>query len=1023
MLLMRCLLLLIAVLSCETTFSQHQVEFARLGVNEGLSQNSVYAIHQDEQGFLWIGTGDGLNRYDGKSFVTYREKFGDTSSRYFPGRIVLGDIFQDGKNRLWLKTNEGLVVFDKKQNRFFKPANFNASIKEWEGSATLIGIDSKQQIWLRNHQEIFRLNPFRWQVEIIKPDIGTSIIKDVVLAQDRLYCLLPDGIYHSPTTSVGFTKWKGVPDAAKMTVLRGNKLALVSGGKIWTRHLQTGKEEQMAIPGSREQSAQLFDLVCEFPKNVFYLRIPGKGLLRYNHTTRQTDFFEHEAINTTSLSNNFITASFVDRTNNLWIGTEGGGLSRLDLKPQKFKSFPAYNLNSRQAANLMVKSIFKQGKKILIGTFSQGLYVVDSTGGNYRQVHYPEIDKIVAPTSINIIYRDGAGRTWMNVGHAVGFLDTGTFQFRSVAFLQSNAKQPPSNFSVYSLLEYAPGKFLAGSNYGLHRLELFAGKIRTFNVPGDSVLAGHIQSLQKAPDGSIYVGKIRDGYCRIKVSESGTQILEEGLHQTGIRAFYFQPHRSLVWMGSENGLIAYHTQKKTYSFYDESNGLSNHYLYSILPETDTTIWVSTNKGLNKAVIHFSPDQTIQKISFHAYTQVDGLQSNEFNTGGFFKSHEGEFFFGGVNGINWFKPDQIVANHFKPNVVLTNLMVNEKEVSGDYAINYLNRIELRYDQNTISFRFASLEFTNAGANEYTYQLQGFDKDWIYSQTGNEARYANLPPGNYVFQVRGSNSDGVWSDQLMTFSIQIHPPFWMTTTFRVVAAVVILAVIGFAIRFYISMLVRNRLKDLEKQQAVNEERLRISKDMHDELGTGLTKIALLSEVSRRAHLQAKAEMPLQEIANTSRQLTQKMGEIIWTLNPGNDTLDNLAAYLKEQLYGLSEAADLPLDFDFPQKIPAITMTNLERQQILLVTKEAFNNVVKHAQATKVCFSLQLKKDDIVFTLRDNGKGFEVADAKPSTNGKRNGLSNMRWRIEQVGGTLHISSVKEKGTTICFSLPHRK
>jgi signal transduction histidine kinase len=316
-------------------------------------------------------------------------------------------------------------------------------------------------------------------------------------------------------------------------------------------------------------------------------------------------------------------------------------------------------------------------------------------------------------------------------------------------------------------------------------------------------------------------------------------------------------------------------------------------------------------------------------------------------------------------------------------------------------------------------FASLEFTNSSANVYAYMLQGIDKNWIYSGQNNEARYANLPPGSYLFKVKGANSDGVWNNNPQEIQITIIPPWWQTTWFRIVAVLLMLSLLVFIIHSYITARIRGKLQELEKQKAVNEERLRISRDMHDELGTGLTKIALLSEVTTRSLKQKDGQNSLQEITATSRQLTQKMGEIIWTLNPVNDTLDNLAAYIKEQLYDLSEAAELEFKSSFPENIPPIKISNRQRQQILLVTKEGFNNILKHARATKVVFGLVIK-DSITFTLEDNGRGIEKAPIIDSSNGKRNGLSNMAWRMNQVNGTFSITRTDRAGTTLRYSIP---
>ncbi|HEY0040211.1 MAG TPA: triple tyrosine motif-containing protein, partial [Flavisolibacter sp.] len=495
------------------------------------------------------------------------------------------------------------------------------------------------------------------------------------------------------------------------------------------------------------------------------------------------------------------------------------------------------------------------------------------------------------------------------------------------------------------------------------------------------------------------------------------KVIDKGFLSTGIRHFYFDKQKPLVWMASESGLIVFNTQTKKSQLYDAGNGLSNSYVYSILPENDTTLWVSTNKGINKVLVHHTANGLAGNLAFTPYTQVDGLQSNEFNTGAFYKSKEGELFFGGVNGINWFTGAHVITNHHKPSVVLTDLRINEKGYAAETAISYLNAITLPYDQNTIHLRFASLEFTNANANLYAYQLEGVDKEWIHNASLNEARYANLPPGNYRFKAVGTNSDGVWNETPLEFSIVITPPYWQTLWFKLLVLLTVIFVSGFVLRFYIRTRIRNKLRELEKQQAVNEERLRISRDMHDELGMGLTKIALLSEVTKQHFTKQTNDVaPLQEITATSRHLTEKMGEIIWTLNPKNDTLDNLGAYLKEHLSELSEMASLDLITVYPDQIPNVKVTNRQRQQILLVTKEGFHNIIRHANAKHVVFSMEVG-EDVFFTLEDDGIGFEETPVFESPNGKGNGLHNMAWRMKQIGGSLKIHKRKGGGTVLQY------
>jgi ligand-binding sensor domain-containing protein len=294
----------------------------------------------------------------------------------------------------------------------------------------------------------------------------------------------------------------------------------------------------------------------------------------------------------------------------------------MDLKPQKFKSFPAYNVNAKQAANLMVKSIFTINNKTLIGTFSQGLYVLDSSGIRFRKKTYSNNDDNASEPGINFIQQDKSGRIWMNSGNTIGYIDTVSFKMKETGSLTTLNKQQLPNLWPYCLLEYKKDHFLVGSFNGLHRMKLVNGKILTYNIPPDSIMNGYIQSLQMAPDGSIYVGKIRNGFWRINVTDSGVVVLDKGLLTTGIRHFYFDEKKPLVWMASESGLIAYNSKNNNYKIYDENTGLSNSYIYGILAENDSTLWLSTNKGINRAVISYNNNNTLS-IKFNHFTQIDG----------------------------------------------------------------------------------------------------------------------------------------------------------------------------------------------------------------------------------------------------------------------------------------------------------------------------------------------------------------------------------------------------------------
>jgi signal transduction histidine kinase len=354
-------------------------------------------------------------------------------------------------------------------------------------------------------------------------------------------------------------------------------------------------------------------------------------------------------------------------------------------------------------------------------------------------------------------------------------------------------------------------------------------------------------------------------------------------------------------------------------------------------------------------------------------------------------------------------------------VLTAVAVNEKPFASETSAPRLGALELPHDKNTLAIRFAALEYTQPISAYYSYKLEGFEDGWTKPNRVPEARYAGLPPGRYTFLLRVANADGVWGPRPLTLPIAILPPWWATWWARIGALLLLAGGVALGIRQYVASRVRQRLREIEKEKAVNDERLRISRDMHDELGSGLTKIALLSEVTKQKMSRAQDDRDtgmLEQITATSRRLTEKMGEIIWTLNPAADTLDNLAAYLQEYLSDLGDGLAVGIAVRMPENVPSTRLSNRQRQQILLVTKEAVNNAIKHAHASQITVSLVLAEGAAAFKVVDDGAGF--ISAEPSElAGKRNGLGNMVVRMKSIDGWCRIHTTPGGGTVVDYGI----
>ena len=467
----------------------------------------------------------------------------------------------------------------------------------------------------------------------------------------------------------------------------------------------------------------------------------------------------------------------------------------------------------------------------------------------------------------------------------------------------------------------------------------------------------------------------------------------------------FEDKNGIVWIGSNGyGLIKLEPEQNKIIYYTTRDGLPENVILNIVEDNDGFLWLSTNQGISR----FDP----RTISFKNYDVTDGLQSNAFNLGACFKSSSGELFFGGPNGLNSFFPNNLV-NRQPPEIALVNFKMYGKIVNFDKPISQVERIDLSYRENFFTYEFVALHFEDSRKNQYAYKLENFDNDWVNSGYRREAIYTNVPPGNYVFRVKASNSDGVWNEQGIAMKLRISPPYWRTWWFYLISFSLLCIGIGPIIKFRIN-------QALKIEQARSSERDRIQKkltqDFHDELGNRVSKISLISNLLK-TKLQSPAPMINDFISNiiaNADSLSAEMREHIWEIDPEKDTLYHLANHLKNFSDKLFELTSI--GFQLQGLSPAIESIKLPlewRQHLIRIFKEGMNNVLKHAEGCKnVTLEFKLENGQLEIILTNDGKGFEL---KTITLG--NGLKNMQERARQIDGALAIVSNIEDGTRIHF------
>lgn len=1010
-------ILLLVCLHAASARANPVLQFTRFSVGEGLPQASVYGLFQDRTGFLWIGTGDGLARYDGQRFVAFRSPIRSASAT-----VVYGPLAEDRWGRIWASSEADIIVTDVRRSRSLHLSAIVPWLSQKDAARPrIIGVDATDTLWVVHADRILGISLRTGGHFLSRPSTEhDEYVTAALTPAGVLYYASHTGLYRYDRAArrgrlvfqqARISALFPLPDG-RIAVSKPGSIAVYSDDSP-TRVYSLASSPYPA-PGAMAYHTQ---------SGTLYFLIGAQGLGSLHLQSGRIRLQNHTPADPLSLSTNLTLTLAIDRSENLWVGTEGGGMCRADLKAPKFCRYPDSRAVRAGATGIMVKSVLKIGDDILFGTFDSGLQVVDARSGAVKaRLREAGFEHLASPNSVNILCRDSAGRIWSNIGHLVGRLDARDYHFTPVAAVPARAQRNEGNFSVYTFLACRAGttagssRYLLGTNYGLALLEEgpSSAKISSLSLPSD-----HYYALRRLPDGTFLAGRLRGGWIRFSLDETGhARILGSGFVTTGIRDFRLASGKHpLVFAASESGLIVSHLLTGTTRVLDERDGLSNAHLYGILAENDTTLWVSTNRGLNRIGFRYAADGMPAAVWVTVYGEEDGLQSAEFNSGAFARAEDGTFLFGGINGINWFRPTAVRANPYPPTTVLTAVAVNEKPVATDTSAPGLRALELPHDKSTLAIRFAALEYTQPGAALYSYKLEGFEDDWTKPSRIAEARYAGLPPGRYTFLLRAANADGVWNPRPLRLGVTIYPPWWATWWARAGAALLLASGVALGIREYVSTRVRRRLREIEKEAAVNDERLRISRDMHDELGSGLTKIALLSEVTKQKMARAQDGRDvglLEQITATSRILTEKMGEIIWTLNPAADTLDNLAAYVQEYLSELGDGLMVNIAVRMPEEIPAVRLSNRQRQQILLVTKEAVNNAIKHARASCITVSLVLKDGEAVFKVVDDGKGFVPAE-EGTLAGKRNGLGNMVARMESVGGWCRIHTTPGGGTAV--------
>jgi two-component system sensor histidine kinase ChiS len=1024
--------------------SDYKIE--HLSIEQGLSQNTVRSILQDSKGFIWFATEDGLNRYDGYKLKVYRHNELDSNSI---SDNFIWTLFEDKTGEIWIGTNSGgLNKLDRENERFiqyqYDPNNphsiSNNNIRTiFEDNDGLLWVGTEGgglNIFDRENNSFIRINN--------SPPFGGPInnIFDIISNGDGVLWLGTDrGLVKYVKSKNQFMDYAITPSALNNSNNIINVFYKDKSGIIWIGteaglyqfNTKTNKFNKY-IPSVEKYSIitnNEINCIVKDKSGGLWIGSGGSGILSIKGNSLEA--LSHSSSNTSSLSSDHITAIAEDNTGILWVGTTEGGVNKIDRKANKFVHYKHDPFNSNSLSYSTIRSIFQDKDGILwIGTLEGGLNRLDRSTNEYKHYKYnPRNPSSLSDNTVTSIFRTKKGELW--IGTWGGGLEKAEFNKSKTEIIgfkhfKNNSADNTSISSniIQAIYEDSKDRLWIGTGLGLDlfdcRNNSFTHFNYRFNNP-NSISDNKIQSncIYEDRSGNLWIGTWNGLNKLVLNNRDDTSIDYSKLI---FKRFYSEPNnpnslsnsrilsiyedeKKVLWIGTYGGglnKIVFNGKNggMIIKRFTEKDGLSNDIIYGILGDDDGNLWLSTNNGLSKF--------KISTENFQNYFEGDGLQSNQFYWGACCKGINGELFFGGINGFNSFFPSKLKYNSNIPPIYFTDFQISNKSISVNEknsplkkSIEYTKEITLDYDKNVLTFEFVALDYSNPHENKYSYIMENFDKDWVFAGRRNFATYTNLDPGEYVFRVIGSNNDGIWNKSGSSIKLIIDPPVWRTWWFILLSVIII----GGTIFYFIQMHVKDLL-------AVERVRIKLAADLHDNIGSSLTEISILSEIISGKLNSANVEVlkSLRMISDNSRKLIDKMSDIVWLVNPNRDSLYDLIIRLEDAYSEILAYKNISIRSQNLQSLQKISLSVEKRQNLYLIFKEAINNSVTHSNCSEILLDANVKGKILEMTLKDNGEGFIQ-----SCSSQGNGLENMSRRAKTIGGSLNISSSQNEGTCIKF------
>ena len=808
-----------------------QVNFRYLDNEDGLSQNTVISIAQDSSGYLWIATRSGLNRYNGKNFKYYNKQF----QAFDKGKgKQIGVLYVDRQDELWAITQSGgkLEKYNKEKDRFYDVKNFNSVVNVFQ--------DTNLNFYISNYDgTVYKINNNTKDTTLVHKQADGFFVNHFLQVKDSIYMSTYNAI-HSLSIHGGNGKQLH-SNSSKNGFLTSDKQETVWLGTLGNGLYYKNISDKAFHPAN--------DINKQLPSDLYILSLLVDEYNRLWVSTLKTGIFifdlKHNTLeklkfqkgNLYAIVDNEIICSYEDRNGVIWIGTNTSGLAYYDQYLSKFNVITSNQVPEDVNVDVILTITTDNFNNLFLGTLD-GLVVYNKVTMAYNTIN-PNNSELLTKSVYAMLYTDN--ELWVATGSVLGMLGG-----INIFGKKNSSETYESNFKVKlnvgwtnQIFKDTFGTVWIATSNGLLKFDKSLNNKTDHNYDNDFVNGipnVAISCIIEDSNQTIWVSTY-DNHGIYTIDLNTGEINQKVTGFVNIKSiFKDRLHENILWIGTNGyGLFAYNIKTKTSENFSISNGLADNVIYGILSDDYHNLWLSTNRGITKLKYHKKGEIDIENFGLN-----DGLQSLEFNTNAYFKNKSGVMYFGGLKGLNWFKPENITKNPNIPKTLISRVNVLDKPIDPTAQITFKD------DQNTISFYLESLNFSKPGGNIYKYRLVNYDSNWTESGNNNFVRYINLPPNDYVFEAMSANYDGAWNKKPATYSFTILKPWYLTNLAMILYGLLFLmAIYGlysyFKWRWHIKMELTQEQNEKQRLKKLDEVKNRLYTNISHEIRTPLTLIS--------------------------------------------------------------------------------------------------------------------------------------------------------------------------------------